>query len=350
MIPNTETRDAFLEAHRPALVKLTDNLVAAAFPLMKIYPAYFCLERAIMQGIVSNDSLVVESSSGTMGLGLAMACRWNGLKLTIISDYSCDHLVEMRLRDLGANVEIVSAPSPVGGYQRARLDKLAEIRAVVNNSWWLNQYDNLGNGEAYSRFAAQIVECIGKLDCLVGTVGSGGSMCGTAKYLRMLFPEMTVVGVDTFRSVLFGQPDGPRPLRGLGNSLLPKNLDHSMFDEVHWVSAAEAFAATRILHRETGLFRGATSGACWMVAKHWAEENPRARTMCIFPDDGYRYVATVYNDGYLRDNNLGLEHLPVAPRMVSRPVEAHSHWCKMLWSRQTLEQVVGAAGSGNGYA
>src|SRR5262249_35590948 len=147
---------------------------------------------------------------------------WSGHKLAIVSDAACDPLVSMRLRDLGAEVTIVPAPAAVGGYQRARLDKVDEICRNVRNSWWVNQYDNIDNAQSYSSFAAELVETLGQTDCIVGTVGSGGSVCGTANYLRMLFPHLYVVGVDTLGSVLFGQPDKPRTLRGLGNSLLPR--------------------------------------------------------------------------------------------------------------------------------
>src|SRR5258708_21276709 len=173
-----------------------------------------------------------------MALGLAIVCNLRGYGLTIVSDYACDVGLQRRLRGLGATVEIVPAPSSTGGYQRARLDRLEEVRSQNRDSWWVNQYDNPGNPQAYGAFAAQLVGALGKIDCLVGTVGSGGSMCGTTGYLRELFPELHAVGIDTFGSVLFGQPDGPRQLRGLGNSLLPKNLDHTIFDEIHWVSAA----------------------------------------------------------------------------------------------------------------
>jgi S-sulfo-L-cysteine synthase (3-phospho-L-serine-dependent) len=336
---------SLFDAYRPALIRLGDNLIAAAFPLMKIYPAYHCLQKAITEGRVAPDSLIVESSSGTMALGLAIVCQWTGHRLTIVSDYACDPLVQMRLRDLGATVEVVAAPAPVGGYQRARLDRLDALRRDAGNSFWVNQYDNIGNAESYGRFAAQLVEALGRVDCLVGTVGSGGSVCGTAKYLRLLFPDLIVVGVDTFGSVLFGQPDAPRALRGLGNSILPLNLDHSAFNEIHWVSAAEAFTATRSLHRKSGLFRGGTSGACWHIARYWAERHRNLRTVCMFPDDGHRYLDNIYNDTYMRNNKYWLDSLPAEPRNVQSPAAAGPHWSYMAWEKRTYEAVIGR---GNG--
>lgn len=332
-----------LRCLEPQLVSLEPNLVAAVFPLMKVYPAEFSLRHASEQGWVTSQTLVVESSSGNMALGLAIVCRLRGYRLALVSDYACDLLLRLRLEDLGVRVEIVSAPAPTGGYQQARLDRLAAIRAEEPDHWWVHQYDNPCNAGAYGPFAAQLVDALGRIDYLVGTVGSGGSMCGTAGYLRELFPELVVVGVDTFGSVLFGQPDGPRPLRGLGNSLLPANLNHALFDEVHWVTAAEAFLATRLLHRQTTLFRGATSGAAWMVAAHLAREHPRARVVCICPDDGWRYLGTVYDDRYLAANGLDLEALPAGPRIVDHPLSAGPAWSCIAWRRRLREEVVSSA-------
>jgi cysteine synthase len=335
-----DTRSALLNSFRPDLVPLEQNLIAAVFPLMKILPAAFCLHRAEQEGLISKESVIVETSSGTMALGLAMICNWIGYKLIIVTDTVCDETLKRRLQDLGARVEIVSKPAPQGGFQRARLDLVEEICRQGDNYWWVNQYDNLVNAAAYSTFAGQLAGELGNVDCVIGCVGSGGSMCGTSSYLRALFPDLYVVGVDTFGSVLFGQPDRPRKLRGLGNSLLPNNLDHTCFDEVHWVSVEEAYTATRILHQTTGLFRGGTSGACWMVARHWAEQNPRKRAVCLFADDGQRYVNTIYNDEEMQANGYWLANLPARPQEVTYPAEARSSWSCLQWARRSYAEVV----------
>jgi cysteine synthase len=339
-IMGPEKESAVIGCYQPQMVPLEQNLVAAVFPLMKIYPAEFCLRQAKEAGWIESQSLIVESSSGNMAMGLAIVCCLRGYRLVIVSDHACDPMLRRRLEDLGTRVEIVSTPAATGGLQSARLARLEEIRNEVKNHWWVNQYDNPCNPGAYGSFAAQLVGSLGRIDCLVGAVGSGGSMCGTAAYLRDLYPELTVVGVDTFGSVLFGQPDKPRKLRGLGNSIFPKNLDHQIFDEVHWVTAAEAFLAARLLHRNTALFCGATSGAAWMVAANWARRHPRAKVVCIFPDDGYRYIDTVYNDEYLAANDLHLETLPLAPLEVGHPLAAGPIWSSMQWGRRSLAEMV----------
>jgi cysteine synthase len=338
------TASAVLDIYRARLVPLSENLTAAVFPLMKIFPAAFCLRRAAEDGLINSKSLVIETSSGNMALGLAIACRSYGYRLTIVTDYACDDNLCRRMSDIGTTVEVVPRPSESGSYQRARLDKLDELRSQVQNHWWLNQYDNSGNPGSYSNFASELVESLGQIDCLVGAVGSGGSVCGTASYLRTLFPEMHTIGVDTFGSVLFGHPDGHRELRGLGNSLLPGNLDHSIFDEVHWVTAAEAYTATRILHQETCLFCGGTSGAAWLVAAEWARQHPQKRVVCIFPDDGYRYMQTIYNNEFMTERKLWLHKLPVSPQRVEHPSHAASSaWACMDWGRRKYQEIMNPA-------
>jgi len=260
-----------------------------------------------------------------------------------VSDPAIEPPLQCRLEDLSARVEIVTEPSPEGGFQRARLERMAELQAQYPDHFWPAQYDNPHNPGAYARLTELLVEFIGQIDCVVGPVGSGGSMCGTTEYLRLLFPHIKAVGVDTHGSVLFGQPDKKRVLRGLGNSLMPKNVKHTTFDEVHWVSAAEGFAATRALHRKHSLFMGPTSGAAYMAAKWWAEKNPDATVVVIFPDEGYRYQDTVYNDEWLRANGLLIESLPAEPVMVDHPLSARDEWSCINWSRRAYDQILGSS-------
>jgi cysteine synthase len=288
---------------------------------------------------VGPDTSIVETSSGTMAYGLAIISVLRNLALTIVTDPACDKRMVSKLNGLGVRVEVVSEPSPEGGFQRARLNRLHEILADNPHSWWVNQYDNPANPAAYAPAAAQIIDQHGPVDILVGTVGSGGSMCGLAAYLRQIYPALHVVGVDTFNSVLFGQPDGKRMLRGLGNSLVPGNLDHATFDDVHWVSAAEAFTATRMLYRNTTLFQGPTSGASWLVGQWYARKYPDARVLCIFPDSGERYLDTVYDDTYLNEHGVRIDQRLPEPVNITRPTDGSHSWSKMAWNRRTLSEV-----------
>jgi S-sulfo-L-cysteine synthase (3-phospho-L-serine-dependent) len=325
----------------PRIVHLGPNLYGAAFNLMKLLPARHILDRASEDGLLEPGTVVIESTSGTFGLALAMECRLRGRPLVLVSDPAVDPALRRRMRDLGAAVDIVAEPAPVGGYQRARLDRLAELRSRHPRHFLPAQYSNPDNPGAYALLADELAATLGWVDVLVGPVGSGGSMCGTVAGLRdLLGPHVAAVGVDTPGSVLFGQRDAPRRIRGLGNSLMPPNLDHTAFDEIHWVSDREGFAATRALHRRHALYMGPTSGAAWMVAQWKARLEPEARVVVLLPDEGYRYQDTVYDDAWLRRQGLRLRRLPNRPVEIDKPDDCGPEWSWLRWTRRPLSAVV----------
>ncbi|MFG3015598.1 pyridoxal-phosphate dependent enzyme [Streptomyces cinerochromogenes] len=342
MPPATSTYPSITEAiMMPRLVRLGSNLYGAVFTLMKLLPAHYILQRARDRGELGPDTVIVETTSGTFGLALAMQAALLRRKLILVSDPAIDANLYRRLTDLGARVEICQEPSPVGGYQTARLNRLAEIRAELPDSFCPEQYSNPDNPRSYGAVADQLQRTLGTVDCLVGPVGSGGSMCGTTRGLRVRTPHTVALGVDTHRSVLFGQEDGPRELRGLGNSLWPANLDHNVFDEVHWLSAAEAYASTRALHTRHALFQGPTSGAAYQVARWWAERNPDRTCVVMLPDEGYRYQATVYDDAWLAANGHAAADRPAEPLRVTEPGAAGERWSRLVWRRRGYDAVPG---------
>ncbi|MFF3350339.1 cysteine synthase family protein [Streptomyces sp. NPDC002779] len=318
----------------PKLVKLGPNLFGAAFTLMKLIPARHILHKAARSGRLARGGRVVETTSGTFGLALAMEAALHDWKLTLVSDPVIDKQLAARLRGLGAELDIVTEPAPGGGYQQPRLDRVDQLLREDPDAFCPQQYSNPDNPRSYFTVAESIVDRFGQLDTLIGPVGSGGSMCGTAKYLRQVYPSLQAVAVDTHHSVIFGQPDGPRDLRGLGNSLVPANVDHTTFDDVHWLSQAHAAHATRGLHRAHAAFMGPTSGAAYAVASWYAQQHPERLHLVMLPDEGYRYQATVYDDAWFRANAAGSP--PARPRLVEDPLHGTSGWSYMHWGRRPL--------------
>jgi cysteine synthase len=335
----TAVRGGYAEATEayqlPRLVRLGPNLYGAAFTLMKLIPARYILRKAEREGRLAPGTTVVETTSGTFGLALAMQTAQMGRPLVLVSDPVIDERLARRLADLGAEVDRVPAASATGagGYQAARLARLAQRRAALPASFCPEQYTNPDNPRSYAAVAELLLESLGQVDRLVGPVGSGGSMCGTTTYLRSVLPECRAVAVDTHGSVLFGQADAPRELRGLGMSLQPANLDHTVFDEVHWVSAGVAYAATRELHRRHALFQGPTSGAAYLVGRWHAERDPGALTVVMLPDEGHRYLDTVYDDGWLAARRATV---PPGPVTVDSPADAAGPWDAHAWGRRGL--------------
>ncbi len=323
----------------PDLIQLRPGLVAAAFRLMKLIPAKYIIEKALAEDTLDPTLPVIETSSGTFALGMGIVCKEKGIPFHIVSDAAIDHRLQARLHQLGGQVQIVGRNISGANVQVLRLEALQTLLRQQPASFWPRQYDNPDNQRAYRAFARQLVDTLGTDIVLVGTVGSGASTCGTVKALREIDASIRLVGVDTFGSVLFGLPVGPRMLRGLGNSIHPNNLDHACFDQVHWVSPAEAFASTRRLQSRHGLFCGPTSGAAFMVAE-WLQEQNRT-VVFIAPDEGHRYEHSVYCDDWMRQNGYADATLATAPVRVMVPTPNAGPWAYLDWERGGYEDVTG---------
>ena len=331
----------------PKLVEVDSNLFVSAFSVMKVLPAIHIIKKAMERQEITSRSTIVETSSGTFALGLAIVCNELGLPLFIASDPAIDQRLKNRLESLNARVHIVQQPAPGGGYQKPRLEVVQKFLASNENAYWTRQYDNADNPDSYRSFAAYLIETFGDDFTLVGTVGSGGSTVGTIRHLRKINPNIRLVGVDTFNSVLFGLSDGHRLLRGLGNSIMPRNLDHTCYDEVHWVCAEQAFLATHELHTQHSVFGGPTSGAAYMVAKHIAKQNRDRTVVFIGADDGERYLSTIFSHQWLAENGIVLKEVvpaqaPSVVTSLSQVEKSTSPWSSFAWDRRSLEQVVRA--------
>ncbi|MFE7778452.1 pyridoxal-phosphate dependent enzyme [Streptomyces sp. NPDC057445] len=283
---------------------------------MKDRVARQIIREARANGVLAPGAPIIESSSGTMALGLALAGHALGHPVHIVTDPRIDAVTLAKLKALGCSVHVVEAMT-ANGWQSARLERLAGLREEHPGAFWPRQYSNPQNPLAYATLADELVADLGRVDVLVGAVGSGGSLCGTARALRRALKAagvsdpLRVIGVDAVGSVLFGQPDQPaRRQSGIGNSLIPGNLDYAEIDEIHWLNDREAFVATRELARDEGIFAGNSSGSVYQVLKHVAATAvPGTRVVGIFPDRGDRYVNSIYDDDYWE--RTGLAELPL---------------------------------------
>lgn len=329
----------------PRLIRLGPNLYGAAFTLMKMVPARYILDKAVNNGQLEPGTVIAETTSGTFGLALAMHAVQLDRKLILVSDPVIDDRLYRRLIDLGAVVERVPAAAGTGpgGFQAARLDRLRQIQAGLPRTFCPEQYSNPDNPAAYAAVADLMLDQLGRVDCLIGPVGSGGSMCGTTRHLRRSFAGCLAIGVDTHGSVLFGQSNSRRELRGLGMSMMPANLDHGIFDHVHWCTAAIAYRATRELHQRHALFMGPTSGAAYLVGRWWATMNPGAVTVVMLPDEGHRYQDTVYDDAWLERSGHPSQGEISGPVDVGWPGQAAGPWTALHWNRRSYADVMADA-------
>ncbi|KQV24306.1 MULTISPECIES: PLP-dependent cysteine synthase family protein [unclassified Kitasatospora] len=286
---------------------------------IKDRPALHMVSRARERGDLAPGGTIIESTSGTLGLGLALAGLAFGHRVVLVTDPGLEPSMQRLLSAYGAEVDTVNEPHPQGGWQQARRDRVAELLAKYPDSWCPDQYNNPDNVAAYTPLALELASQLGHVDVLVASVGTGGHSAGVSRVLRGIFPELRLVGVDTVGSTIFGQPARARLMRGLGSSIYPRNVDYRSFAEVHWVAPHEAVWACRQLasaHYATG---GWSVGAVALVADWLARTLPEGtRIAAIFPDGPQRYLETVYDDEYCTTNNL-LERPPAGhPQTIAR--------------------------------
>ena len=314
---------------------------------MKDRPALHMVQRAKQRGDLAPGARIIESTSGTLGLGLALAGAVYHHPVTVVTDPGLEPIVDRLLASHGARVEMVAEPHPSGGWQQARRGRVLELMAAEPGSWCPDQYSNPDNIDGYESLGLELIKQLGEVDVLVCAVGTGGHSAGVARVLRRSNPDLQLIGVDTVASTIFGQPAGPRVMRGLGSSIFPRNVDYSAFREVHWVAPAEAVWACRALagtHYATG---GWSVGAVALVAGWAARTQPEGtRIAAVFPDGPQRYFDTVYNDDYCREHGLLDTDPPIEPDVIEHPgqrvVRSWTH-CTTVVDPHATDQAGGAA-------
>ncbi|QFU89686.1 PLP-dependent cysteine synthase family protein [Amycolatopsis sp. YIM 10] len=315
---------------------------------MKDRPALHMIARARDRGDLRPGGLVVESTSGTLGLGLALAGIVYGHPVALVADPGMEPIVHRLLLAYGTRVEIVDRPHPVGGWQEARRQRVAELLAGNPGSFCPDQYHNPDNVAAYEPLATELVGQLGRVDVLVCSVGTGGHSAGVSRALRRFFPQLRLVGVDTTGSTIFGQPARTRLMRGLGSSIYPRNVDYAAFDEVHWVSAAEAVSTCRRLAASQYASGGWSVGAVALVAGWLARTSPAStRIAAVFPDGPQRYFDTVYNDQFCAEHGLLDVDPPSDPATIAHPGEQEvTRWTRCTTVVDPVATRLAAAGPG----
>ncbi|MGH3821914.1 MAG: PLP-dependent cysteine synthase family protein [Pseudonocardiaceae bacterium] len=307
---------------------------------MKDRAALHMVQCARERGDLPPGKMIIESTSGTLGLGLALAGITYDHPVTLVTDPGLEPIMHRLLVAYGARIDIVHSPHPTGGWQQARRQRVAELLAAHPGSFGPDQYHNPDNVAAYAALALELVAQLGRVDMLVCSVGTGGHSAGVSRVLREFFPDLRLVGVDTVGSAIFGQPARSRLMRGLGSSIHPRNVDYAAFDEVHWVAPGESVRAARLLASVHYASGGWSVGAVALVAGWLARtEEPDVRIAAVFPDGPERYFDTVFNDDYCRRHGLLIACLPTEPDEIAFPGEREvTRWTRC---RRVLDPTTG---------
>lgn len=268
-------------------------------------PARSMIQAALAAGQLRPDTVVIESSSGNMGIGLAQACSSLGLRFICVVDPKTTSQNARLLKAYGAEVEIVPHPDPTTGeYLQARLNRVRELRETIPNSFWPNQYDNLANPCAHRQTMAEIHRALGRdpsyVFCATSTCGT---LRGCSDYIRDHDLRTTLVAVDAAGSAIFDNRKIARLIPGHGAGVRPPLFQPDLADTHVIVSDADCVIGCRQLVRAEGILAGGSSGAVVMAVQRMSDRIPPGSTCTvILPDRGERYLDTVFSDEWVAEH------------------------------------------------
>lgn len=275
---------------------------------MKDRMALSMIRRLEEQHSLKPGARIVESSSGNTATALSMLCADRGYEFVAVMDGHAAKDKVRAVRALGGSAHLV--PSNRDALSTALRDQTAHTMAAEGlNTHWTAQHDNPANAAGYADLARELIDDLGdRMDVFISAIGTGGSLCGTARELKKRIPNLKTIGVEPHGSVIFGWPAHEYLQSGTGT---PEGanvgivIDYDVIDEGRKVGDAEAFATCRVLARCYGLLVGGSAGgAIFEAIKYATQSSAGTRIVVLGCDTGFKYLDTIYDDDWLRSHNI----------------------------------------------
>lgn len=272
---------------------------------LKDRPALAIIEDALREGAIAPGGVVVESSSGNMGIGLAQVCRIHDLRFVCVVDPKAARQNLQVLEAYGAEIVLVPEPDPdTGGFLQARLKKVEELLKEIPGSFWPNQYGNRNNPAAHYRSTMrEVAEAMeNEVDHLFVATSTCGTLLGCAEYIRDHDLGTRVIAVDAVGSQIFSDQCAPRNIPGIGAGIKPPLCDPTLVDDLVFVDDLDCVAGCRrLVDREAILAGGSSGGVVAAVARMSAAIPPGARCAVVLCDRGERYLDTIYSEEWVTE-------------------------------------------------
>jgi N-(2-amino-2-carboxyethyl)-L-glutamate synthase len=276
---------------------------------IKIKTAVGLVENLERQGIAKpNKTVIVESSSGNLGLALSLVCAIKGYEFICVTDPNANRATIKGMELYGARVIVVKERDSAGGFLESRFKTIEQILRSEPNAVWLNQYSNIANKKVHAEQTAnEIAREFDKVDWVFVGAGTTGTLAGVSERLRQKFPKITVVAVEPAGSVTFGGPPGKRNIPGIGTSVRPKLADFAHPDRVVAVDEARTVEACLSFVRDYHLLIGGSTGTVLAAIQELAPEfTPGETIVAISPDLGEKYMDTIYDPAWVEKNITAL--------------------------------------------
>ncbi len=245
------------------------------------------------KGLIKNDSVLIEATSGNTGIALAMICAIRNYKLIIVMPETMSIERRNLLKAYGAKVVLTDGKKGMNG----AIAKADELKNKYKNSFILNQFKNNANPTIHFETTGPEIweDTGGKIDIFIAGVGTGGTISGVGKYLKSKKPSIKIIAVEPTSSPMLSKGfSGSHKIQGIGAGFIPETLDTSVYDEIITVSNEDAFKSGKAIAKIEGILVGISSGANLFAATQLAKcsDNTGKRIVTIFPDNGERYLST----------------------------------------------------------
>ena len=248
---------------------------------------------AFNKGLINENSVLIEPTSGNTGIGIAALCAMKNIKCILVMPESMSIERRKLLSIYGAKLVLTEAKEGMGG----SIKKAKELEKTIPNAIILGQFDNEANPRIHYLTTGKEIynDLNGKVDLFIAGIGTGGTISGTGKYLKEKIKDVKIIGVEPLSSPVISQnKKGSHKIQGIGAGFIPSTLNLNIIDKVETCSDEDAFAFARIVPSIEGMLVGISSGASLKVAIDYAkkEENANKNIVVLFPDSGDRYLST----------------------------------------------------------
>ena len=281
---------------------------------IKVKTAIALVEDLERQGLARpHETVIIESSSGNLGLALSLVCASKGYRFICVTDPNANRSTVRAMELYGADVIVVDERDSAGGFLQTRLRKIDHLLKTTPHAVWLNQYANMANKDAHvEQTANEIAHEFEKVDWVFVGSGTTGTLAGVSERLRQVFPKIKVVAVEPEGSVTFGGTPGKRNIPGIGTSVRPKLADVANPDEVITISEAKTIETCHSFVRDHHMLVGGSTGTVLAAVQQFAPEFSRGDTIvAISPDLGDKYLDTVFDPAWVEKTISPEKTIPI---------------------------------------
>ena len=265
--------------------------------------ASYIIKKLLSEKVITQQTILIESSSGNFGVSLAAYSKLHNMKFICVVDPNITSRNEKMIKLYGGAIDKVLVPDAAGGYLLSRINRVMEYLQQYNDIYWINQYENILNSEAYKNSLGVEICQVDHIDYVFIGVSSCGTITGVSQKVKEQFPNSKIIAVDIDGSVIFGGTPKKRVIPGIGSSKIPKIIEQAIIDDVVYVNEEQTILMCHNLMHKYNLCCGGSSGSVFSAVNKYFEKmdlKKKVNVVAIMADRGECYLDQIYNTEWCR--------------------------------------------------